>query len=109
MLVDAAKSCGQGVLGIEEALRAVREGRVHTLLVADGVIKDGTACLSCDYFAAKKFERCPVCGGAAEPESDIVDRAVERAFLAGAHVEIVLGEARRWLVAQGGMAAILRY
>lgn len=108
-VVDAAKSGGQGVLGIEEALRAVREGRVHTLLVADGAMKDGTACLSCDYFAAKKFERCPVCGGAAEPASDIVDRAVERAFLAGAHVEIVLGEARRWLVAQGGMAAILRY
>jgi peptide chain release factor subunit 1 len=108
-VVDAAKSGGHGVLGIEETVRAVRDGRVHTLLVAEGVTKEGAACLSCDYFATKEFRRCPVCGGAAEPAYDIVDRAVERAYLAGAHLEIVFGEARRWLLAQGGLAAVLRY
>jgi peptide chain release factor subunit 1 len=108
-LVNAAESGGRGVVGIDETVRAVLEGRVHVLVVAEGITKEGTACQNCDYFAAGHFERCPACGEEAETMPDIVERAVEGTYLTGAHVETVFGEAREWLLAQGGLGAVLRY
>lgn len=107
--VNAAKSGRQGAVGIDDTVRAVFEERVHTLLVADGVTKEGAACTSCDYFAPERFDRCPVCGGASEEADDIVERAVEKAYLSGAQVEAVFDEARSWLLGEGGLAALLRY
>jgi len=108
-LVDAAKSAGQAAIGIDETLQAVLEGRVRELVVAEGVTKEGSACLECDHLAAEDFARCPVCGGEAEATPDVVERAVERAYLAGAHVETVFGKGREWLLAHGGLGALLRY
>lgn len=108
-LVSAAESGGQAVLGIDDSVRATIEGRVQVLVVAEGATKEGSACLSCDYFAASQFDRCPACGAEAEAIPDVVERAVENAYLAGAHVETVFGEAREWLLARGGLGAVLRY
>ena len=108
-LVDSAESGGRGVVGIEPTVSAAREGRVHVLAVADGVAKEGWECQSCDYFTSEKLDRCPACGGDVEPIPDVIDRAVERAYLTGAHVEAVFGEAREWLLARGGLGAVLRY
>lgn len=108
-LVDAAESGGRGVVGIDDTVRAVFEGRVHVLAVAEGITKEGSACQNCDYIAAGDFGRCPACGEEAEKIPDIVERAVEGAYLTGAHVETVFGEAREWLLARGGLGAVLRY
>jgi peptide chain release factor subunit 1 len=108
-LVSAAESGGRAVVGIDETVRAVLAGRVHVLVVAEGVAKEGAACQSCDYFAAGHFKRCPACGEEAEAIPDIVERVVEGAYLTGARVETVFGEAREWLLARGGMGALLRY
>jgi peptide chain release factor subunit 1 len=108
-LADAAASNGRGVLGIDAVLEAVVGGRVQILAVADGVEKEGSACLRCDYIAARAFDRCPVCGGDAERAPDIIERAIERAYLTGAHIETVFADAREHLLARGGLGALLRY
>lgn len=108
-LADAAESGGRGAIGIGPTLEAVRDGRVDTLVLADGITVDGSACLNCDYFAAEHFDRCPACGSEAEPAPDIIDRALERAFLSGARIESAFGEASEWLIARGGLGAVLRY
>jgi peptide chain release factor subunit 1 len=108
-IVGAAESGGQGVAGIDGTLQAVLNGRVHVLAVAEGIAAAGCECLSCGYFAAKEFAECPVCGAEPEPVPDVIDRAIEKAYLAGARVEVVLGEAREWLLARGGIGAVLRY
>ena len=106
--VDAAAAGGLGAVGIEETMRAVLAGRIQTLIVAEGVTKEGSACLECDYFGADISAVCPRC--AAEGEvTDVVERMVEKAYLTGASVETVFGEARDWLLSRGGVAAILRY
>jgi len=107
--VNAAASGGRGVAGLEETLQSVAEGRVHTLLVAEGFTAEGVSCPACGYLAAAPLERCPACGSPVDPVPDVVERAVERAFLAGAHIEAVLGPARERLMEHGGLAAILRY
>jgi len=108
-IVGAAESGAQGVVGIDQTLQAVLDGRVHLLAIAEGIATEGSECLSCGYFAAKEFPECPVCGGEPEPVPDVVDRAIEKAYLTGTQVEVVLGEAREWLLARGGLGAVLRY
>ncbi len=107
--LNAAASGGRGVAGLQETLQAVAEGRVHTLLVPEGFTAQGASCPACGYLAATLLDRCPACGAAADPAPDVVERAVERAFLAGAHIETALGPAREKLLERGGLAAILRY
>ncbi len=108
-IVSSAESGGRGAAGIEPTISAVSEGRVHVLAVADGVTTGGFACQRCDYLSAQEFGRCPVCGGDGEPIPDVIERAMEKAYSTGARVEIVFGEAREWLLARGGLGAVLRY
>lgn len=107
--LDATGAGGQGVVGMEETLRAIQEGRVQILLVADGRRVPGTACRNRDYLSVQPFAVCPVCGGAPEPISDLMNAAVERAYLTDARVETVLGEARATLMDHGGIGAVLRF
>lgn len=107
--IDAADAGGRGVAGLDATLRAVFDGRIHVLLVADGATTEGSACPNCGYFAAGGFDRCPACDSQTEAVPDVIEHAVERAFLSGAQIETVFGEPRDWLLARGGLAAVLRY
>ena len=108
-IVDNAAAGGKGVAGIDPTLRLVIEGRVRTLAVAEGVTKDGSLCPHCGYLSAGKFDLCPVCNSQGQEVPDIIEAAVERAFVDGAHVNIVFGSAREALLAHGGIGALLRY
>jgi peptide chain release factor subunit 1 len=107
--VDATQAGGQGAVGMDDTLRAIQEGRVQILLVANGRTLPGTACRNRDYLSAQPFPRCPVCGGEAETIPDLVNAAVERAYLTGAAVETVHGDARELLLDRGGIGAVLRF
>lgn len=109
-MLDASAAGGPGVLGLDRTLNALLEGRVRTLLVAEGERQEGAVCSNCDYLAAKPFETCPLCGAHADRTPDVVGVAMERALLSGAQVEPLLGEARQELLRRGHpVAAILRY
>ena len=108
-IFDAAKSETQGALGAEATLSALTEEKVRILLVVAGLEIVGSACTECDYFSAKKFDKCPLCGADAE-QRDVTDRAVEQAILTGADTQVVSsGKARDRLLAEGGLGALLRY
>jgi peptide chain release factor subunit 1 len=108
-VVTAAKSHRRGVLGVEPTLSALVEEKVRTLLIANGVTIEGCVCTRCDYFSKGDFKICPLCGADTE-HRDLTDRAVEKAILTGAEAEVVSStEARARLVAEGGLAALLRY
>ena len=109
LVVEAAKSGGRGVLGIEPTLSALVEEKVRMLLIASGLAISGSVCTRCDYLAEGTFKSCPVCGGDAE-QRDVTDRAVEKAILTGAEAEVVFSDpARDRLLAEGGLGARLRY
>ena len=109
-ITELADAKGRGTLGIDETLQALTEGRVDTLLVAEGVTKAGTACLSCDYFAASRFSRCPACSEIdVEELTDAIEQAIEYAIANGSRVNVVFGGAREMLLSRGGIGALLRY
>lgn len=107
---ELAGAEGRGTLGIDETLQALTEGRVDTLVVAEGATREGTACLNCDYFAAQRFSQCPACAQSdVEELPDAIEQAIEYAIANGSHVNVVFGGAREMLLSRGGIGALLRY
>lgn len=101
---------GKGSLGIDETLKALTEGRVDTLVVAEGATQSGTACRNCDYFAAFKFTKCPVCSSDEVDElPDAIDYAIDYAMANGSLVNVAFAGGREMLLARGGIGALLRY
>lgn len=108
-IVDSAMAGGRGTLGIDDTLRAVVDRRVQTLAMAEGVTKEGSACPNCAYVSAQRFDRCPLCNTGAEQVPDVIEYAADRAYMDGAHVEVLFGQAREDLLSRGGVGALLRY
>ncbi len=101
---------GRGTLGIDETLQALTEGRVDTLVVAEGVTQAGTVCLNCDYFAAQRFSRCPACAQSdVEELPDAIEQAIEYAIANGSRVNVAFAGGREMLLSRGGIGALLRY
>ncbi|MGQ9681442.1 MAG: baeRF10 domain-containing protein, partial [Anaerolineae bacterium] len=106
--VTAASKGGPGVTGLPDTLLALQEGRVMNLLVEEGFAAPGYECPSCDYHYVDEAQRCLFCGDAqALKVRNVVERAVHKAYLQGAAVEVVSGNAD--LARMGHIAALLRY
>lgn len=91
VITNAAKGRG-GVMHLDDTLKAVREGRVQTLLIRDGFRAPGFRCKSCGYLYAQHMDSCQFCGGECEQIPDAVELAVRQVMQAGGEVEVLHGE-----------------
>lgn len=95
------------VLGPEDTLMALNEGRVHRLFLRDeGALGNGWRCTACGAVGEKGHPGCPYCGGTTTTV-DLAEEMVRRAVEQGADVEHVMHSAR--LDHFGGMGALLRH
>lgn len=109
-IVNNADAGGKAVLGLDATIMALVEGKTDIVAVSADVTKDGVLCRNCDYFAASAFSQCPVCSSADREElPDIVDHAIDVAYLKGAGVNFIFGPAAELLTSRGGIGAILRF
>ena len=108
-VIGIAKGGGRATLAWPQTLSALAEGRVHKLLVAEGVAQRGWACPTGHFATIQPMETCPICGREIRPVSDLAEWAVGAAFDTEATVETLRGEPARELTAEGGVGAILRY
>lgn len=106
VITNAAKGRG-GVVLLDDTLTAVREGRVHTLLIREGLRAPGYHCTGCGYLTTQKLEKCVFCGGAFEEIPDAVEMAVREVMQSGGDVEVLHAESR--LGQYGHIGALLRY
>jgi len=104
--ITAAAKGSNGVISLEDTLRAAAEGRVQVLLVADGFHAPAYRCTGCGFLLAAPRARCPFCGAAFEPLPDAVDWLIATVLENGGEVEIVEGHPR---LQEVGVAALLRY
>jgi len=88
LVTGAAKGKG-GVLGLDDTLKALHEGRVQTLVIKDGYRASGCRCQSCGNLSGVHLEECPYCGGRCEDIEDAVELAVRRVMSAGGDVEVL--------------------
>ena len=88
-IVTATAKGRGGVLGLEETLHALREGRVQTLVIQDGFRAPGYRCQGCGYFTASLFATCQYCSGTFAQITDAVEMAVHSVMQAGGEVDVL--------------------
>lgn len=106
VITEAAKG-RNGLLGLDNILSAVREGRVQKLVVEENYIEPGYQCGGCGYITTQGLEICPFCSGSFEKIDDAVEMAVREVLQAGGGVEVL--EENEELSQRGGIGALLRY
>ncbi len=106
IVTNAAKERG-GVMGLQDTLQAIYEGRVLTLLIRDGFREAGSRCMSCGYISGEVLEVCPYCGEEVEQINDAVEFAVRRVMRIGGEVEVI--DSDRNLGEFKNIGALLRY
>jgi peptide subunit release factor 1 (eRF1) len=106
VLNGAMKKRG-GVIGLEETLNALRDGRVQTLLIRDGYRAPGYRCQGCGYLTANQLDACPFCEHPFDSIEDAVELAVHDVMKMNGDVEVL----HNGLASQklGEIGALLRY
>ena len=105
VITAAAKGKG-GVVRLDDTLSAAHEGRVQTLLVAEGYKAEGFQCQQCAYVTGQHLDKCPFCGGTMGHIPDAVEAIIQQVLEQGGHVEMVAGHKE---LTVAGVGALLRY
>lgn len=106
-LVTTAAKGREAVVGLEDTLSALHDGRILTLIVSEGFRSPGYRCTGCGFVTAEALDGCPFCSQAFTKIEDAVELAVRRAMAAGGEVEVVHGDPA--LERAGMIGAMLRY
>ena len=102
---NAAKGSG-GVIGLENTLKALNEGRIQTLVVSDGFRKNAYRCKGTGWITTTPEAECT---GEDDVETiyDVVDFAINQVMRSGGEVDVVMDSDN--LQKHGSIGAILRY
>jgi hypothetical protein len=107
-LIDALLGDSRAVvLGIDETLVQLQQGRVRNLAVVKSLDGSLRQCLKCSWADRTQDPACPACGGERQIARlrEVLPHLVRRYNVS---VEVVSSEAARRLQAAGGMGAWLR-
>jgi peptide chain release factor subunit 1 len=107
ILVTGASKDKKGVLGLDETLGAVHDGRVQMLVIKDGYRAMGYQCRGCGYVTAREIPVCQFCGSKFDDIPDAVEMAVRKVMMVGGDVEVLQNQ----LNVSGfeNIGALLRY
>jgi hypothetical protein len=108
-MITAAKKNQKAVLGLDETLVTLQEGRVWQLVYADGLKVAGGKCTNCGALLSKQGEPCIYCAKPLRAVNDLIQLAAERVIDAEGKVEQMRGPAAARLNEFGKIGAILRY
>jgi peptide subunit release factor 1 (eRF1) len=107
-MITAAKKGDRAVLGVEDTLSAIQQGRVHRMIVASDYHATGKECAACHLLATDDGEWCPLCGAEFESAPDLINRASHRVIEQAGQVHLVSGDAADKL-AEARVGAFLRF
>jgi peptide chain release factor subunit 1 len=105
-VITAAAKDSNGVVRLGDTLNAVHQGRVQTLVVAQGYQAPGYRCTGCGHLSDRGSKACAFCGGEIAKIQNAVEAAVSQALELGTRVEIVR---EHRALAEVGIGALLRY
>ena len=108
-LITATMKKEKAVLGLEEALLALQEGRAWQLVYADSFNVRGGECKNCGALLMEEGEPCAYCGKDVFAVNDLIQLAAERMIDAEGKVEQVCGPAAQRLNEVGSIGALLRF
>lgn len=106
-LLTMAMKNENAVIGIENVLNALQEGRVMRLVMLKDYKNTGLSCINCGNLAMQEIASCPYCKSEMQRVNYIVDLAAQKAVEQGAIVEVV--SKNKKLEAAGNIGAFLRF
>ncbi|PWH18984.1 MAG: hypothetical protein DDG59_04545 [Anaerolineae bacterium] len=106
-LITAAAKGKNAVLGLEDTLKALNNGRIQTLFILEGDRQPGYQCSQCSHLTSVEVSSCPYCGGQVKSIPDAVELAVRQVMQSGGEVEVL--RQNETLAAKGRIGAMLRY
>lgn len=106
-LITRAMKDEKAVVGLENVIKALQEGRVMKLMLLRDFTQRGYQCSACGALSIKGEVNCPYCGGKMEEIGYIVELAAQKAVEQGALVEVVAESEE--LKDAGGIGGVLRF
>jgi peptide chain release factor subunit 1 len=106
-LVSQAMKNENAVLGLENVLNALHEGKVMRLVFLRDYKSRGYYCEKCGSLGFQNTGMCAYCRGELTETNFIIDMAAQKAVGQGASVEVVQESSR--LADSGGIGAFLRF
>lgn len=106
-LLTKAMKNENAVLGVENVLNALQEGRIMKLIVMKDFKQSGLSCRQCGYLSAQKMASCPFCSGDMQKEKYLIDLIAQKAVEQGAFIEVA--SENRKLRETGNIGAFLRF
>jgi peptide chain release factor subunit 1 len=106
-LITQALKNEHAVLGVENVLNALQEGKVMRLVAVRDLSASGYECSNCGFLVVEELPRCPYCQGDMEKSHYLIDLVLQRAVEQGAPVEVVAEHQK--LSESGGIGAFLRF
>ena len=106
-LLTKAMKNENAVLGIENVLNAIQEGRVMKLIILQDFKQAGLSCKHCNYLSVQDIASCPFCKGDMLDAKYLADLVAQKAVEQGAFVEVA--SENRKLREAGSIGAFLRF
>ncbi|OGW40921.1 MAG: hypothetical protein A2Y97_03000 [Nitrospirae bacterium RBG_13_39_12] len=106
-LVTKAMKNENAVIGIENVLNAIQEGRIMKLIFIKDYRHSGLKCNNCGYLSIQHISACPYCKGKTQKVNYIVDLAAQKAVEQGALVEVTSDNKK--FKDSGSIGAFLRF
>lgn len=105
-LLNRAASGGLAVVGMQQTLAAVNQGRVHQLIMHRDLHQTGWRCGDCNSIGEDTPSQCPACGSEVTA-IDLGEAMVDGVLRLDGFVELIEPHPR--LAAYEGVGALLRY
>ena len=105
LITQSAKN-HNAILGLDDTLQAVNDGRVDTLILSDGFRMAGYVHEASDFLVAN-LAKSPLTEEELRPVADVVDHAVNRTIAQSGRVEVISENPQ--LEGAGRIGALLRY
>jgi len=106
-LLTKAMKNENAVIGIEDVLNALQEGRIMKLIFLKDYKQAGLSCKKCGYLTVQDISSCPYCKGEMQKVNYIVDLVAQKAVEQGAFVEVA--SKNKKLEESGSIGAFLRF
>jgi len=106
-LVTKAMKNENAVIGVEDVLNALQDGRIMKLLFLKDFKKSGLLCLQCGYLTTQNVKTCPYCKGNMKKVRYLVDHIAQKSVEQGALIEVVNRNTQ--LREAGSIGAFLRF
>jgi len=106
-LLTKAMKNENAVIGIEDVLNSLQEGRVMKLVIMKDFKNTGISCKKCGYLTVQEIDSCPYCKGEVQKANLIVDIIAQKAIQQGAFIEVVSESPE--LKKAGNIGAFLRF